>query len=134
MAKVENIIFCLQAVNMDEQGVTAQNILNALNPEYIPGLFTFSDIVSVLDVDSEIGHQIEVDFADPEGNSVVHIEGSMPPLPTDNSNLPKEYKGIDISMNWNNVNFKISGSYELTLKLDGQCIGNKSIFVKGKNE
>ena len=36
MAKVENIIFCLQAVNMDEQGVTAQNILNALNPEYIP--------------------------------------------------------------------------------------------------
>ena len=37
-------------------------------------------------------------------------------------------------MNWNNVNFKISGSYELTLKLDGQCIGSKSIFVKGKNE
>ena len=52
----------------------------------------------------------------------------------DNSNLPAEYKGLTIAMDWNNVNFKCSGLYKIQIIIDESIVKEKEIFVKGKNE
>ena len=134
MAKLDSIIFCLNASSVEGQGASAHSILHALNPEYIPGLFTFSVIISILDMDPSDNHTIEIVFEDPEGNILVNINSPLPTLERIESNLPSEYTGFDLSMNWANINFVCSGVYTLTVKLDSVELGTKTIFVKGKNQ
>ncbi len=105
MAKVNDIIFCLKANNLEGAGVSATNILTAINPEYVPGLFSFSIIVTFVDVDFSNEHSISVELLDPECESVLKAEGPIPVL-EDKSNIPNEYKGLNMAMELNNVNFK----------------------------
>ena len=51
MAKVSDVIFCLRAVNIDGEGTCAQGILTTLTPEYIPGLFSFAVVITLLDIE-----------------------------------------------------------------------------------
>lgn len=135
MAKVNNIIFCLRTINMGEQGVSANTVLNAITPEYIPGLFSFSVIISLLDLDYSSEHSFSVKFIDPNGENAINIENqTVPKVALDGGNLPNKYKGINIAMEWNNVNFKTSGLYTIKILYDGIEIGDKSIYVQGKNE
>lgn len=135
MARVDNIIFCLRAINSGEQGVSASIILNAITPEYIPGLFTFSVIISLLDIERGGEHNISIAFIDPDGGKVVDIENQpLPVVMLNEGNLPDQYKGINIVMDWNNIDLKVSGLYTIEILYDGIKIGGKSIYVKGKNE
>lgn len=133
MAKISDIIFCLNAQNLEGVGVSANNILTSINPEYIPGLFSFSVVVTLLDIDASKSHKFSVSFIDPTGESVIELNGEVP-IFEDNSNLPLEYKGLNLAMDWNNVNFKCSGMYSIKVEIDSVLAGEKNIFVKGKNE
>lgn len=133
MMRVNNIIFCLKASNLEGEGPSATTILAALNPEYVPGLFTFSVIVSILDIDTSKKQRFIAEFIDPSGNTVVKIDDELPII-EDDSNLPKEYKGVNIAMDWNNVDLKQSGEYKIKIYADGVFLDEKNIFVKGKNE
>lgn len=133
MANVSDVIFCLRATNVEGQGACATTILTALTPEYIPGLFTFSVIITLLDIDASTGHQLMVDFISPTEENVVHVESPLPAINEDN-NLPQQYKGINIAMDWNNVNLKVSGEYIIKITVDDILLKEKRIFVKGKNE
>lgn len=131
MVTAHDIIFCLNATNMPGQGACANTILSAINPEYVPGLFSFSTVVTLLGTGSEKEHHLTLTLS--HGNEIVgRLEGPVPVLP-DSSNLPEEYKGVNLTVNWNNVNFKKEGLYDLSVYCDGAEIGSKEIFVKGKN-
>lgn len=133
MANVSDVIFCLRATNVEGQGACATTILTALTPEYIPGLFTFSVIITLLDIDASMGHQLMVDFISPTEENVIHVDSPLPAI-NEESNLPQQYKGINIAMDWNNVNLKVSGEYNIKITVDGILLKEKRIFVKGKNE
>ena len=133
MAKVSDIIVCMNATNTEGVGVSAINILPAITPEYVPGLFTFSVVAIVLDLDLTKNHSLRVDFKDPEGEIVVHVEGVLPSQEI-HSNLPSEQLGVNIAMDWNNVNFKRGGLFTIEVIIDEELLGEKQIFVKGKNE
>ena len=133
MARISDVIFCLNASNTENGGVSANTILNVITPEYIPGLFTFSVIILILDIDPGIEQRLLIEFISPNGEEVIRIEDVIPVLPHD-SNLPCEYKGINIAMDWNNVNLKVSGQYLIKISVNGELLKEKSIFVKGKNE
>ena len=132
MAKVNDIVFFFYLTNLPGQGASAHTILSTMTPEYIPGLFTFSVVITILDINKTADHTFKVTFSSP--NEVVGvISGSFPALNTQN-NLPDEYKGINLVVNCNNMNMKESGEYTLLVALDDDQIGEKKIFVKGKNE
>ncbi len=133
MAKASNIIFCLKSSNVEGIGVSANTILTALNPEYIPGLFSFSIIVTIVDLNCSVEHNCTIELFDPSNMSFIKMEGPVPIL-EDKSNLPDEYKGFNLAMDLNNVDFKRSGLYNLKITIDGTEVGEKEIFVKGKNE
>ena len=135
MANVSDVIFCLRATNDEEQGASATTILTALNPEYIPGLFTFSVIITLLDIDTSMEHRLTVDFMGPHEENVVHIDSELPVINNNKeSNLPQQYKGLNVAMDWNNVNLKVSGEYTIIIAVDGSLLKEKNIYVKGKNE
>lgn len=133
MARISDVIFCLNASNTESGGVSANTILNVINPEYVPGLFTFSVIILFLDIDTETEQRFLIEFISPNGEEVLRIEDIIPVLQND-SNLPCEYKGINLAMDWNNVNFKVSGEYTIKISINGELLKEKNIFVKGKNE
>lgn len=134
MAKIDNIIFCQKATVVGES-INADGIMPVINPEYIPGLFTFSIVITALDVSLEENHNLEILFLDGSGNEVVRIDTPVPSArPSSSNNLPSEYTGINITMDWNNVNLKVSGLYKLCVRLDADEFVEKEIYVKGKNE
>ena len=132
MMQVHDIIFCLNSSNIGGQGVNAYTVLSAVNPEYIPGLFSFSTIVTIIGIDCSKDHVLKLIFYNEE-ETVGALEGPLTPI-DDSSNLPDEYKGINLSVDWNNVNLKKEGSYTLSVYLDGKKLKDKSIYVKGKNQ
>lgn len=137
MTKVSDIIFCLNSTNVPGQGVSAHTILTTITPEYIPGLFSFSLIITLLGLDILREHALKLSFSI-DDEQVASLESVIPVMPTDgdadNSNLPKEYQGINISIDWDNVNFKKSGEYVLCVIIDGETVGEKKIFAKGRQE
>lgn len=133
MVQVSDVIFCLKATNAVGQGPCATNILTAITPEYVPGLYTFSVIITLIDIEVSVEHKLTVDFDSPSGENVVHIDGILPVMESE-SNLPKEYRGMNIAMDWTNVNFKASGEHTIKICIDGSSIQEKKIYVKGKNE
>ena len=133
MAKISDIIFCLNATNVEGEGASADRILTALRPEYIPGLFSFSVVVTVLDLDPKLEHPFLILFTDPYGTEIVKAEGTFHTR-EDASNLPAKYKGVNMVMNLGNVNFKVSGEYKMEISIDGNLIQEKLIYVKGQNE
>lgn len=132
--RVSDIIFCLKATNSKETGVNADRIVNVLNPDYIPGLFTFSIIVMVLGYDVTQTHLLSLKLSSPSDEQVVVLETTVPSMDGEPSNLPKEYQGITFAIDCNNTNLKSSGLYKLIVSIDGSILGEKEIFVKGKNE
>lgn len=132
MIQVHDIIFCLNSSNVGGQGVSAFTVLSALNPEYIPGLFSFSTIVTIIGIDISKEHVLRLVFEN-DGETVGLIEGPIPPI-DDPGNLPAEHKGINLSVDWNNVNLKREGIYTLSVFVDNEKLKDKSVYVKGKNQ
>lgn len=132
MAKVSNFIYCMNSLTSDTEA-NVMGVLSAITPEYIPGTFSFSVFCSILDLEEDI-HTLNMKFITPDGEEIVNIEGTIPYKPNLENNLPKEYVGVNISSNWQNVVFKKSGLYKTLVTLDGIDCGTYEIFVKGKNE
>lgn len=132
MAKVHDIIFCLNTTNMTGQGINANSVFSVLTPEYIPGLFSFSVVITMLDLDMENQSTMKIVFHKDE-EIIGLLEGPLPII-DEPSNLPKEYKGINLSVDWNNMNLKEEGIYKLTVYLNGDMLKEKEIYVKGRNQ
>lgn len=135
MPAANNIIFCMRASNRDNEGLNAYSILSALTPDYIPGLFSFSVVSTVLDVDPKKNHILRVAFVNEDGSEVIDasMEIKAPEILGD-SNLPEKYRGLNLAMDWSNVDFKAPGLHTLTIYIDEEEVGKKEIYVKGKNE
>ena len=74
-----------------------------------------------------------VDFINPIGENVVNVRTSISTM-NKIGNLPEQYQGINIVMDWNNVNLKVSGKYTIKVTMDEKFLEEKTIFVKGRNE
>lgn len=133
MAEIKNFVYCLN-INTGEGRTDIVGLLNAMTPEYIPGLFSFSISFSLLNI-AEGEHSLVVKFKDPDKIVIAGIDNATVPYKKDeNSNLPDEQMGITVAAGLQNVNFKKSGLYSTEVVLDGTSIGEYYIFAKGKNE
>ena len=75
MARLANFLYCLNAERQQgPQGkgasINAMGVLTVLTPEFMPGLFSFSIIFSILDIDPHSDSQIKVVFTDNTGKVI----------------------------------------------------------------
>lgn len=133
MVEIKNFVYCLN-INTVEGRTDIVGLLNAMTPEYIPGLFSFSICFALLNI-TEGEHSLIVKFKDPDKEVIAGIDNSIVSYKKDeNSNLPDEQMGINVAAGLQNVNFKKSGLYSTEILLDGTSIGEYFIFAKGQNE
>lgn len=132
MAKINNFIYCLNPV-IDEKGVlSANSIISAITPDYIPGGFSFSVIATILDIKST-DNQFTLQFMSPDNEVLVLVDNiKLPQNTTVTDNLPNEYKGVNLSLNLQNVVFKKSGLYKTRVICNESEFVDFPIYAKGK--
>lgn len=120
MAKIKNFVYCLN-INTVEGRTDIVGILNAMTPEYIPGLFSFSIGFSLLDI-TEGEHSLVVKFRNPDKEVIAGIDNAIVQYKKDeNSNLPDEEVGINVAAGMQNVNFKKAGLYSTEVIVEVDC-------------
>lgn len=141
MARLANFLYCLNAERQqDPQGkgesINAMGVLTVLIPEFIPGLFSFSIIFSVLDIDPHSDSQIKVAFKDNAGNVLTDTGNiTLPPMPADpDIHLPSKYVGYNLSMDFRNVVFENEGEYTTEVYFNNVLLSTTPIFVKGRRK
>ena len=128
--RIADIIFCKAATSSPDKGMCANGIITSITPDSIPGRFSFAVVTTFLGIDTEKPHRIKVELFC--GDTVTaSVEGPMP-IVHDKTSLPPEYKGLNLKMDWNRVNFRTEGEYTLTIDVDGERLGEKKILVKAK--
>ena len=131
MTKIKDVIYCLNAKNEKNDGNTnANGILASILPEYIPGSFSFSTIIVILNFDNK-PCTINAKFYDPDDEKLSET-GLITLPPQENSyNLPDEYMGVNLSIDWQNVVFKKEGLYKTVIEMDGETF-TFPIYAKGR--
>lgn len=140
MAKLTNFIYCLNAERTsvndgNGESVNAIGVLSALTPEFVPGTFSFSIIFSVLDIDISGNNTIRIVFSKKGEDKALVNSGiiNIPPMPdTKEIDLPSEYKGLNMSMDFRNVIFETEGIYSTEVFFNNQLLAENPIYVKGK--
>lgn len=139
MARVENFVYCLNAERIPVKGkqgdtINAMGVLSVISPEFIPGSFSFSIVFSILGMDLNNTNQIRIQFKDDSQKVLIDTDNlSIPPMSSDNEmHLPKEYCGLNLSMDFRNVVFERDGLYNTVVMLNEEIIGSAEIYAKGR--
>lgn len=140
MSELANFVYCLNAERRPlddgkQESLNAIGILSVITPEFIPGMFSFSIVFSVQDVDPTKENSVRIVFSR-EGAEAPQIDSGDIVLPTlddpDKIGLPKEYKGLNLSMDLRNVVFENEGIYFTDVYFNQQKIGRKNIYAKAR--
>lgn len=139
MVNLTNFLYCLnaerqQAPQGQGESINAMGVLTVLTPEFIPGLFSFSIIFSILDIDPTSDNQIKIVFKDNAGKELINTGNiTMPPVSTDvGIRLPSKYVGYNLSMDFRNVVFENEGEYTTDVYFNNILLGTNPIFAKGR--
>lgn len=140
MANLTNFIYCINAErvpvgNGKGESINAIGVLATLTPEFVPGTFSFSIIFSILDIDISGNNTIRIVFSKDGEDKTLVDSGTVliPPISNDDAiDLPAEYKGLNMSMDFRNVIFEREGIYKTTIFFNDQLLSVNPIYVKGK--
>ena len=141
MAKLASFIYCANAEKMSnpekkEESINAIGVFATLTPEYVPGMFSFSVIFSILGIDTSTANQVRIVFAKSgkEKNLLDTGNISIPPLAEkEEIILPPDYRGMIMSMDFRNIVFEEDGLYSAKVFLNDEDLGDNNIYVQGKN-
>lgn len=140
MIKLANVIYCLNVQKNQVPGgngntINAIGVVSVLTPEYIPGTFSFSVIFTLLGVDVKKENTVQIIFSKNGDDNPLVDTGTvtLSSIAEDNAdNLPAEYQGIDLCMDFRNVVFESNGVYKTTIYFNNEELGCREIYVKGR--
>jgi hypothetical protein len=104
-------------------------------PQFIPSMFSFSVFLGILGVDTKIEHEFRFKFKDPQG-TVVYDSGNMKIFNpnAESEDLPIDMRGFVASLDFRNIPLRHEGKYVSQVFIDGECIGEVPIKVKGREK
>lgn len=131
MPKITHFIYCLNSIASDEK-TDVSGILSAITPSHIPGDFSFSILCSIMNL-SDGFHDVEVKFFSPSKKILAKLDGVVPFTFDQKLNVPREYIGVNISANFQNIFFEETGLYKSFVVVDGEEFGPFEIYAKGRS-
>lgn len=138
MSKISSLIYCIKAERISNQdggmALNANTIMSILCPEYVPGLFSFSIVFTIQNIDISKNNELRIVFMDPSGNIVVDTNDITLPAEQKGHDemIPEEYRGISLSMDLQNVRFESEGEYITEIYVNKASIYREKVYVKGK--
>lgn len=106
------------------------NPQQVLKPAFVPGMFSFSITVGIVDLDTTVEHEIRLCFTDPQHEQLMDPITVSSPIGMD-ADLPQEARGFMMSVNARNVVFDQEGFHQTMVWLDNVLLGEFPVYVKG---
>ncbi|MDF1495229.1 hypothetical protein [Caproiciproducens sp. CPB-2] len=103
--------------------------LMVLTPIRIPGNYSFAISFGILGFNITQSNKLQIVFSDPNGVSIQDTGVVELPADQGQGNLPPEYQGLVLNMDYRNVLFRNEGDYKTTVFLNGEDIGGSVIPV-----
>ncbi len=140
MPRLANFIYCLNAEriqNSDGKGevTNAMGVLSTMIPEFVPGMYSFSVIFSILNMDASIENEIQLLFSKVGSKEPLVDTGVVKLSPVSDKDeviVPDYYKGLNLSFDFRNLVFEEEGAYETRIIFNQEDLGAVSIYVKGR--
>ena len=138
MARVSTFIYAEESRNEVHSKGQRMNIVNPLlifSPKYLPGQFSFSVAIGILEVDYSQTHVFRYLLRGPKSEREPIVDTGNVPIPSQLNprNLPLEMQGIFMGFDLRNIDLEDEGKYTSEVFLDGKSIGTFPIFAKGMN-
>lgn len=138
MAHVTTFIYSEESRNEMHPKGQKMNIINPLlvfSPKYLPGQFSFSVAIGILEVDYSETHVFRYFLKGPNIEQEPLVDTGDIPIPTQPNpkNLPLEMQGIFMGFDLRNIELEDEGKYTSEVFLDGKSLGVYPIFAKGMN-
>lgn len=132
---LQNFVLCMNSSHDSIRGLCAENILAYLNPEFIPGQFSFCIVGTITNIDINKNYKLNIIMTHKEdGYEAVKLNSDIHFPSAPNNNVPSKYHGANIAIDCKNVKLIKSGEYVLKIVLDNEILKESIIYVKGKNE
>jgi hypothetical protein len=137
MPHVSMFMYCENATNdMTPQGpkLNITGPLHILTPMFVPGMFSFSIVFGILDLETDIDHAIRVIFRSSVAGEEHLIDTGkdiLIPRNSEKNDLPKDMRGLMMSLDFKNVVFRSEGLFLTEVLFDGESLGQFPIKVRG---
>jgi len=131
MAEVKYFIYCEGVQNIftpEGSKMSLNNPLLVLTPRFIPGTFTFSISFGIQGFDQTAQNKLQIIFKDPS-DTIIQDTGTVELPVAPKGNLPSEYVGISLSIDYRNIVINCDGEYSSTLVFNGETLGTYKIPV-----
>lgn len=103
--------------------------MTVIRPQYIPGNYSFSALIGIKDIDMQRENTMQVLLKTPTGE-VLNDLGEKPlPVVVPDSNLPPEYAGFMLGVDFRNVVFAEAGCYKIEITINNELIGDIEVPV-----
>ncbi len=126
--KIVSFTYCEDIQNDPQGRAVVVAPMQLMVTKYLPTSYSFNVSFGIFNVPKE-GLTVETEFLAPDGKMISSNSLQVPSLPVDKiafSNLPF---GLQINVNFRNIDFEISGEYKTIIKLNGNKYGEYPIEV-----
>lgn len=141
MPKLQSFFYCMGVEQNANNGTNLINVVPFFNIEFLPSTFSFTSAFTIIDLD--LGkHLVKFEFLDPQDNIIALKDNAsfdmaqlMKNDPSEGlSILPDSHKAILGILSFNNVIFRVKGTYTGKLYLDGEIIAEVPIYTGQKKQ
>lgn len=138
MPYISTFIYCENANVGPNQKLHIEAPLLNFSPLFLPGMFSFSVAMGILDLDLSKDYTFQLLFFSPEKDEKPVVDTGLITLPKNQSDepsdLPKDAQGIMLNMDFRNVPLRHRGTYRTEVMLNGDKIGTFPIWVQQGRE
>lgn len=123
------------SINNNSQVLTITNPMLIFKPTFIPSTFSFAVTIGILGADESTPHVLRYIFKKKDSEELIINTGDMQfparNTDTDSAQVPHEYNGFLVNLDFRNVVLKSEGEYVSQVYLDTIHLGDFPIYVKG---
>ncbi len=133
---LQNFALCMNSSHDAIRGLCVENVLSYLNPEFVPGQFSFCIVFTIINLEKDRKYSLHIRMEHKDSSEeVLKMDTDEMFFSTiSNNNIPQVYNGVNVSIDCKNVKFVKAGEYILKITIGEDMLKETSIYVKGKNE
>jgi len=142
MPKLSTFMYCEEVVKNEQNNnqIMLRAPLTVFRPAFVPGMFSFSLVLGISGIDpTSKEYKLQLKFFNPTLSDPIVDTGVIPivhdpnqPKPT--NDLPEEFQGILVNLDFRNVVLKHEGEYFTEVILDGELLNRVPVYVKGAEQ
>lgn len=138
MPHISTFMYCEDAIDNkspDGNKLSLNNPFIVFRPLFIPSQFSFGVVMGIIGLDFEEKQNLQVKFSSPNDDvildtGVIDLDLALT-IPDKESNLPPEFRGAIMNLNFRNVPLRVEGIYRSDVFINSELLGQFPIMTKG---